>query len=929
MSDDLQILLVVLLSLAVGAAALIYYLRTRRRSSHAEPAPSAPGATTTRNSGATLLDDEHVEPSLPESGSGDDVPGTLPVSGDEAGRSDPAAGHHEDIFVASEPAEKLESIGRPDEGAVRGAGSPSVERGDGDLPTAAISSDAADQEELASAGGRDSDSTFSQAESERTCTGEVAKATKDAAADAERDTAPSSAPEIQAFHSGAKPEAALGGAETDAGSEAALSAGTAEQIGASHDQVPAGPSDGQEHAPVEPTPPTGIGETAIPSDVAAGSPDDTVRMEEPGKEQDPREEEKQPPKSADEVEAPGAAEREDSGLQPDLQVPAGPAAKEASFAVRGGREAEDPGASVEPGEVVETLDASRDDGEEGEAQVAGVSEDASGTNADHSSQSTEMAATAAAEDNTDRPSEEQSPAEAPAPDQSEGAGGVVAEAEVTSALDEERPPGPTGDDESAEPDSDLATITQAPRKKRTSKKKPRKYKGLARAAPQPRDAAPQPGHPQGQEPAQRERSLPIEVRLRFDRGGFCSVALIAKRSAGLPEDLTAIAGAGEVNLRAMQDEWYQDVVPDDFSSVLRNGTVWTEEGANGRYTWSLSGRALYVLADRSDISGYVSQPCLDLGRDHVVLCTDPLRSRVEEAIRKTGAQPSTVLDDSFGAPAGWVVFRSVVPTAPVSAAEDADVLNALRPLPRIEISLERGIRLGYANYLSGHPPAIRVYGDPEHASAVRIDGQVAVRDEDSAYRAPGWDSVGAHSVWCAGTSRSYSIVPFEASWELWDAYAFPVAAGGTRRLAVCGPIVRAAATEPWGSESISVPETNPILLGPEPGQIVMAVKASPLRGAPRIASPSFRPIWALPRDPLHCDKRTTRILFVAGSEVPEPGTQRASGPRSGTDADITRWSQLILNANRKGMTTDPETESVRALWLSYKRIARRIWRSRR
>lgn len=507
---------------------------------------------------------------------------------------------------------------------------------------------------------------------------------------------------------------------------------------------------------------------------------------------------------------------------------------------------------------------------------------------------------------------------------------MVAAPGATSTADDEQPHGPAGEDEGdEEPDMDPATVVQPPRKKRARKRKPRKYKGLARAAPEPRDAAPQPGRTGGEEPAHRERSLPIEIRLRFDRGGFCNASLIAKRCAGLPEDLSAVACGGEVNLRAMQDEWYQDVVPDDISSVLRNGTVWTEEGANGQYTWSLRGRELYVLADRADISGYVSQPCLDLGRDHVVLCTEPLRSHVEEAIRETGAQPTTVLGEPFGAPPGWIVFRSVVPSEPVPPADDADIFNALRPLPRIEISLERGIRLGYANWLDGHPPSIRVYGDPEHASGVRIDGQVAERLADGAYRASGWDAVGSHSVWCAGTSKSYSIVPFEAAWALWDAYAFPVASGGTQRLAVCGPIVRAAVTEPWGSESFSVPETNPVLLGPDPGQIVMAVRASPLRGAPRIASPDFRPIWALPRDPLRCNKKTTRILFVAGTGAPEPEERPGGEPNSGTDAGVVRWCQLILNASRKGMTTEPDSESVRALWLSYKSRARRIWRARR
>ena len=511
---------------------------------------------------------------------------------------------------------------------------------------------------------------------------------------------------------------------------------------------------------------------------------------------------------------------------------------------------------------------------------------------------------------------------------------VVEDFDVSRA---EQPPRQMTDDggfdseeEHDELDVDSATITRPSQEKEARRKEPRKYKGLVRVAPQPRDATPQPARPGGEESAQRERSLPIEVRLRFDRGGFCSVSLIPKRSSGLPEDLTAASPAGEVVLRAMQDEWYQDIVPEDISRVLRDGTVWTQEGLNGQYIWSLSGRTLYVLADRADISGYVSQPCLDLGRDHVVLSSESLRSQVEGAIRQTGAQPTAVLDESLGAPPGWVVFRGVVPNAPVAPASEADLFNALRPLPKIEISLERGIRLGYANWLHGHPPSIRVYGDPEHAAEVLIDGQVATRDSDGAYRVPGCDSLGPHTVWCSGASKSYSILPFEASWDLWEGYAFPVAPGGTRRLTVCGPIVRAAANETGdGAASIPVSETNPVLLGPEPGQIVTAVRVSAQRGAPCLASPCFRPVWALPRDPLHCDKKSIRILLVAGTDAAEASNEPGGGRDIAARVDVDSWCRLVLDASLKGMKTEPDTEPVRRLWSSYKRVARRLWRNRR
>ncbi len=678
--------------------------------------------------------------------------------------------------------------------------------------------------------------------------------------------------------------------------------------------------------PVDSLLPAANGEDALRSEGNEVSGDELVVTEDLDKVRSARAEQRVI--SPSDVEASGKGVRKKSV---PVRAPAADAGNEGHFAVHRHGEVEGSRASPKQGEILENHDTSQDDGEPRQ-ESAGLKceQEREERDADRIRQSSEFAAAALAE-STDRQVENQTSPGADDPGPATGGGGVVAAATTTSDSVDERPPGQTAveNEEEGEPCVEGATPDQLPRKKPARRKNPHKYKGLVRGAPQPSDAARQPEYPGGEKPAQRARSLPIEVRLRFGRGDSCSVSLIARRSAGLSEELKAVAGAGEINMRAMQDEWYQDVVPDDISHVLRNGTVWTQEGENRQCTWSLSGREIYVLADRSDISGYVSQSCLDLGRNHVVLCTEQLRSRVEEAIQDTGSQPATVFDESLGIPPGWIVFQNVVPNEPVPPAGDGDIFNALRPLPRIEISLERGIGLGRANWLDGHPPSIRVYGDSEHSQEVRIDGRVAKRMADGTYRASGWDAVGAHSVWCAGTGKSYSIVPFEASWDPWDAYAFQVVDDRPQRLAICGPIVRAATAEPWGTEALSVPETNPVLLGPEAGQIGIAVRTSPLRGAPRIASPCFRPIWVLPHDPLHCDKNTTHILHVAGSELAEPRQQRAGRLSGRAEADVDRWCQLILDANRKGMTTDPDTENVRALWLSYKRLARRIWRSRR
>ena len=325
----------------------------------------------------------------------------------------------------------------------------------------------------------------------------------------------------------------------------------------------------------------------------------------------------------------------------------------------------------------------------------------------------------------------------------------------------------------------------------------------------------------------------------------------------------------------MQDEWYQDIIPDDFGRILCEGAIWSQVGGTGR--WTLSGRDLYVLGERSNLSGWVSQPCLKLGRKHVILCTEQLRAAAEQALLEAGVDHSVALDVSFGSPTGWVVMRDVVPVRPVSPSGRADILNALRPLPELEICLERGIRLEYATWLDGYPPLVRVYGDPAHTPEVRIDGCTACRGDDGAYRVPAWDATGTHTVWCTGISKSYSIVPFEASWELWDAYVFPVAPESDRRVSICGPLVRDAfgRQHDW-TATIQVPETNTVILGAAPEEHALALRASEVRGMPCYASPSFRPVWALPPDPLRCSKHTTRILFLG--EYLEPIPRLAGHP---------------------------------------------------
>jgi hypothetical protein len=343
-----------------------------------------------------------------------------------------------------------------------------------------------------------------------------------------------------------------------------------------------------------------------------------------------------------------------------------------------------------------------------------------------------------------------------------------------------------------------------------------------------------------------------------------------------------------------------------------------------------------VLAVGTTHRGFVSCPRLTLGREHAVLCTTPKLAEVEDALQRAGCTNRTVFREDNGVPSGWVLVsdmdrvgrpRGLVPTCAVAMKEGSDMLNVLRPLPEIEISLAGGVPLGYSSWLASFPPVIRILGDAQYVQKVLIDGKDAMIGEDGAFRADGWDEPGAHQVWCSNVSRGYSLVRMEQSWHPWPAYVFPSASDGGVRVAICGPLIQPLATEDAlgdatkGFEGVSVLQSNPILLGAVPGQVFVATPRRDVRGARCFAYPPFEAVWALPAQPLHCNKVTYRILLVArpvGAAAPDGST--AAGA-------VSQWCKMILDASRKGLSVEPA--AARDLWAQYTRFARDLWRKTR
>jgi hypothetical protein len=431
------------------------------------------------------------------------------------------------------------------------------------------------------------------------------------------------------------------------------------------------------------------------------------------------------------------------------------------------------------------------------------------------------------------------------------------------------------------------------------------------------------------------RPARIEVRVLLGRGGYCTVSLLPRRPPGMPEQLTVSNGTGENELVALEDEWYQDVVPDNLSQHLREGLVWKDQ-ASGQ-EWFLSGRTVFVLAPGTALRGYVSCPRLSLDRDQVVLCSNAQLAHVEKVLEEIGCTGWTRREESDGAPAGWVLLQGVVPKRPVPPSNEGDILDVLKPLPGIEVVFEGGVRVVHSSWLVEYPPVILVYGDPEHVEKVLIDGQIAFISGGQGYAAPGWNEEGTHQVWCSNTTKSYSLVRNQKMSRFWPAYSFPLQndRGGDCRFAFCGPLVRpmyaadglGSDVQPRARQAIQLPASNPVLLGPKAGQVFVAQRRKDMTGARCIACPPFDPVWALPSQPLLCPKHSSRV-FLIGQPVAAVRVDRSASAERNRH-EIERWCRMISDAGRKGLAVEPADQATRQLWQEYKRCARSVWRRMR
>lgn len=406
-----------------------------------------------------------------------------------------------------------------------------------------------------------------------------------------------------------------------------------------------------------------------------------------------------------------------------------------------------------------------------------------------------------------------------------------------------------------------------------------------------------------------ELTLEIRVRLTLDRFYFCKVTFLPGRVEELNDDVVVKLGTSSLKL-VVQEDWYQDLSFSETGRYLRDGFELKGVLSDQRRArWLLKGRDVYVLAFHPRATGFVSASRLLLRRSHVVLCVSNLVGEVETVLKEAGCQGYSKLDETQGLPDGWAGFRGVSPTSAIAVETGiSDPFYAIKPASDIEIEFEAGVRLRNSVWLAGYPPKIKLFGQPGAGIKALIDGKEALPAEDGSLVVDGYGLPGSHSVYCGGVSRSYSVEEPPDSWEAWPAYQFGEAK-------ICGALVQLPPEEA-GRPAFTVPMSNPLLIGAEPGQVFRCSARSVALWRGFVP---FDVVWALPAQPLTCNKKFARILQFADKPL--------MPLRAGIRPLV--WCSAILDASRKGLRIEGGSAQSAERWTEYKKTARSIWRSRR
>jgi hypothetical protein len=413
--------------------------------------------------------------------------------------------------------------------------------------------------------------------------------------------------------------------------------------------------------------------------------------------------------------------------------------------------------------------------------------------------------------------------------------------------------------------------------------------------------------------------LRLRLQLLFGRHGDVKLNLVADRREHMPDEVEVSLTQGKLLLMRHQANSYEPVNLSEASSALHDGVEWYGRSDSCHFRWILSRRPLHVLAE-GDVSGlypFGSMARLQLNARHAVLAVLGLRDNVLAALSEVGCTTVEMYDETTsGVPAGWLLFRNVIPTHAVPMRDGTDILNALCPLPNVEPHFVGGVHLERNTWLFGHPPQIRLTGDLSGVE-IKLDGKPAIVDSNGSVSAPDWDEEGDHRLWFGSQTQTYTLRIMEENWQRWPAIDFGMGA------TICGASIESSYKSRRSYHAI-VPATNPLLIGATPGDVYYCRRRNDMRLKTYATCVPFRPVWALPLDPAHADKGRAQIFLLQAVEPALP-TRRKNVNQS-RRPEIQTWVSVLNSASKKRLRIEPDTEDSATLWRRYRIAAKQLRR---
>jgi hypothetical protein len=394
-------------------------------------------------------------------------------------------------------------------------------------------------------------------------------------------------------------------------------------------------------------------------------------------------------------------------------------------------------------------------------------------------------------------------------------------------------------------------------------------------------------------------SLEAILQLSFRPGGWgIATSVLLTRADGMPEELDAEIGGERHSLLAIDDRLFEPMQLSDDTPLLSNGILATSAAPPIR-SWLRTTRDLHVFSERAGVSGFASVPRALIGQENVIVCKSELVGTAIECAAITGSAPLAEVTGP-GIPDGWQCYRGFRPLHPAAFSGLDEKFLALSPLPNAAIELSGGIASARSAWVQGQPPIIRILGAEPAPGELTIDGAPASQSVHDGWIASGWDALGSHTIRFAGLSRTYEIVEIVEAWPAWrTSDASPYSA--------CGARVSSAAQ----TLSFAVSGEACWLVGAAPGDIAFAAQTS---SGLAIATPAFRPVWALSPGRGGRPSLARAMPYQASPQRPAPHASHEQ---------ILHWCQLVRGA------APPRDMRERDLWLEYRRAARGLRRRRR